>query len=116
MCLNLGKRVRSFIVAVERVCDQLMNILLGIGGEVSWQPSGPTGLLTVYILVGSIPQNSSKTLLCVSTDGETEPCPKAALNCFFLVSNPLPSLFNNCLSLPSGTQGRSWRLSEGCFL
>ena len=44
MCLNLGKRVRSFIVAVETVCDQLVNILLGVGGEVSWQPSGPTGL------------------------------------------------------------------------
>ena len=33
-----------------------------------------------------------------------------------LVSHPLPSLINNSLNLPIGTQGRSWRLKEGCFL
>ena len=29
---------------------------------------------------------------------------------------PLPPLINNCLNLPIGTQGRSWRLNEGCLL
>ena len=56
--------------------------------------------------------------MCVSVDGEPVPCPKAALFflltvCFSLVSHPLPSLMNNCLNLPIGTQGRSWRLNEG---
>ena len=35
---------------------------------------------------------------------------------FSLVPHLLPSLINNCFSLPLGTQGRSWRLNEGCFL
>ena len=35
---------------------------------------------------------------------------------FSLVSHPLSSLINDCLSLPSATQGRSWRLREGYFL
>lgn len=61
-------------------------------------------------------QNSSKTLLCVSTDGEIRPCPKAALDCFSMISHPLPSLINNRLNLPIGPQERSWRLNEGCFL
>ena len=39
-------------------------------------------------------QTSSKTLLCISLDGETAPCPKAALDRLFLpglVSPPFPS-------------------------
>ena len=59
---------------------------------------------------------SCKTLLCASFDGEPGLCPKAALDCFSLVSHPLPSLINNCLNLPTETQGRSWRLNEGSFL
>ena len=55
-------------------------------------------------------QNSSNILLCVSIDGETGPWPKAALDCFPLVSHPLPSY------LPIGTPGRSRRLNEGYFL
>ena len=43
-------------------------------------------------------ENISKILLCVSTDGEAGPCPKAALNCFSLVSHPLPSLINHSLT------------------
>ena len=35
--------------------------------------------------------------------------------CFSLVSHHLPSLINNCLNLPIGTQGRSRRLNESCF-
>ena len=61
-------------------------------------------------------QNSSKVLLCVSVNGATGLCPKAALDCFSLVSHPLPSLTNNCLNLPIGTQERSWRLNGGYFL
>ena len=33
-----------------------------------------------------------------------------------LVSQFLPSLINNPLNLATVAQGRSWRLSEGCFL
>ena len=54
-------------------------------------------------------QNSSKTL-------SVGPCPRAALVCFSLVLHPFLSLINKCLNLPTGTQGRSWRLKEGCFL
>ena len=43
-------------------------------------------------------ENISKILLCVSADGEAGPCPKAALNCFSLVSHPLPSLINHSLT------------------
>ena len=35
---------------------------------------------------------------------------------FSLVSHPLSSLINDSLSLPSATQGRSWKLREGYFL
>ena len=85
----------------------------------------------VYLLVGSLPSLifnfshlegvsvsaiSSKFLLCVSIDEEAQPCPKAALDYFSLVLHPLPSLINNCLNLPTGPQGRSWKLNEGYFL
>lgn len=57
----------------------------------------------VYLFVGSMPsliinfshlrefqflKNSSKILLCVFTDGESEPCPKAALD--FIAGLALP--------------------------
>ena len=51
-------------------------------------------------------QSNSKILLYVSIDGETGPFPNTALDCFSLVSHPLPSLVNNCLNLPTGTQGK----------
>ena len=64
----------------------------------------------------SVPVNSSKILLYLSVDRETGPCPKTSLDCLPLVSHPLPSLINNCLNLPFGTQGRSRRQTESCFL
>ena len=85
----------------------------------------------VYLFVGSMPsliinfshlrefqflQNSSEILFCVFIDGESGPCPKAALDSLSLVLHPLPSLINSCLPQPTGTQGSSWKLSEGCFL
>ena len=85
----------------------------------------------VYMLVGTITSlivNFSdlervsvsvkwlKDIVVCFPDGETGPCPKAALDCFCLVSHLLPSLINNCLSLPIGTQGSLWRLNESCFL
>lgn len=85
----------------------------------------------VYLFVGSIAsviinfshlrefqflQNNSKILLCVFIDGESGPCPKSALDAFSLFLHPLPSLINSCLPQPTGTQGSSWKLSEGCFL
>ena len=54
--------------------------------------------------------------LYISVDGETGPCPKAAFDCFSLISHPLPSLINNYLNLPTGTQRRSWRLNESYCL
>ena len=53
-------------------------------------------------------QNGSEISLCVSVDGETEPCPKAALDCLFLPGLASPPFPNNCLNLPIGTQGKSW--------
>ena len=57
-----------------------------------------------------------KDIVVCFCDGETGPCPKAALDCFCLVWHLLPSLVNNCLSLLIGTQGSLWRLNESCFL
>ena len=58
---------------------------------------------------------SLKTLLCVSLEVEPGPCPKAALlflGCPSLVFASFPSGISNCLNLPFGTQGRSWRLES----
>ena len=61
-------------------------------------------------------QNSSKILLCASLDVETGLCSKAALDCFSLVSNPLPSLVKSLFNPSIRTQEMSWKLNEGCFL
>ena len=58
-------------------------------------------------------------VVCIPCWG-IRPCSKVAPvvppDCFSLVSHPFPSLINNCLNLPIGTQGRSWRLNEAYFL
>ena len=100
-----------------------------VGGEVSenqhHQPSG-SNWSRVHVLVGSMLltsptwwgfqylQNSSKILLRISHEGEPGPYPKAALSFLdcSLSLHPLPSLISNCLNLPFGTQGRSWRLES----
>ena len=70
----------------------------------------------------SLPGSSCRTAprYCyVSLEGERGPHPKAALqflDCFSLVSASPPSLYSNCLNLPTGTQGRSWRLKEAYLL
>ena len=55
----------------------------------------------------------SRTWLSYWTEIAPGPCPKAAL-CFLanppVSLRPLPSLISNCLNLPFGNQGRSWRL------
>ena len=73
-----------------------------VGGSEHYQPFG-SSWSGVYVLVGSIQltsptwwgiqalQNSSKILLCVSLEGEPEPCPKAAL--LFLDYSSLVSPF-----------------------
>ena len=61
-------------------------------------------------------QNSSKILLCLSLDGGTGLCPKAALGGFSLASHPLPSLINSLFNPCTGTQEMPWKLNEGCFL
>ena len=43
-------------------------------------------------------------------------CTIVSLDCSSLISHPLPSLINNCLNLPIGTQGMSWKLNEAHFL
>ena len=77
-----------------------MDSLLWISGKVSrsqhHQPSVPTGL-RFYMLVSSILSltvkfshlEEAKISLCISTYGETGPCPKATLDCFSLVSQSL---------------------------
>ena len=107
-----------------------------VGGEVSGsqhhQPSGSNLLSGVYGLVGSTqltpptwwgsqyPQNRSKVLLCICLEAEPGPCPKAALLLLLTVPplspHPLPFMFSNCLNPPFGSQGKSWRLNEICFL
>ena len=64
----------------------------------------------------SLSTNGSKILLCESVDKDQGPCPKAALDCFSLVFHVPPSLIYNCLNLPFGSQGGSWRLNKGCSL
>ena len=65
-------------------------------------------------------QKSSNILLCVSLEGEPGPCPKAAR--FFSLTipplslHPLLSMISNCLNLPFGIQGRSWKLNEAYFI
>ena len=107
-----------------------MDLLLGLVRQVA-SSTFRSKWSGVYMLMGSTPrlivnsptwrgfqylQNSSKILLCVPIRGERAPCPNATLDCFSLVSNPLPSLINKCLNLPIGTQQRAWGLNEGCLL
>ena len=85
----------------------------------------------VYMLVGSIPllivnfsylegvSVSSKQLrdIVVCINGDQDLAPRLLLTvCFSWVSYPLLSLVKNGLDLPIGTQGRSRRANEGCFL
>jgi len=77
-------------------------------------PSNPTD----YSLPGSS-RRTAPRYCYVSLEGERGPRPKAVLqflDCFSLVSASPPSLVSNCLNLPTGTQGRSWRLKEACLL
>ena len=46
--------------------------------------------------------------------GKQDLATRLHLPVFSLILHPLPSLINNCLNLPTGTQGRSWKLKEGC--
>ena len=62
-------------------------------------------------------------LLCVILEGKPGPSPKTVVlllldySSFVFASPPFPpSHISNCLNLPVGTQGRSWRLNEAHFL
>lgn len=59
-------------------------------------------------------QNSSKILYLLMRAGLPQGC---SFDCFSPVLYPscLKSLINHYLNLPIRTQGRSWRLNEGCF-
>ena len=60
-------------------------------------------------------QNSSKILLFISFDGET--CPKAAIDCLFLLGLTSPPFPNQqLLESATGTQERSQRLNKCCSL
>ena len=127
----LGKE-RSFIVIVWRGSDQLVDLLLMgwcWGKSESASSAFRCNCSGVYILGGGIPswtspkwrgfqylQNRSKILLCVSLDVESGLCSKAALDCFSLVSHPLPSLVKSLFNPSIRTQEMSWKLNEGCFL
>ena len=77
-------------------------------------------VVNIFHLVGVVVlQKSSKILICISLEEDPGPCSKAALLFFDYSSlslHPLPSSISNCLNLPFGTQGRSWRLNEAYFL
>ena len=72
-----------------------------------------------HLAGGSVSAKQLKILLCVSLEGEPEPCPKLHRCCLtapLFSPHPLPFLISNCLNLPFGTQGRSWSLHETYFL
>ena len=85
----------------------------GLRAVGSMQLTSPTWRGFQYL------QNSSKTLRVYPLRGDRQPAPRLHY-CFLtappLSLHPLPSLISNCLNLPVGTQGRSWRLNEAYFL
>ena len=108
-----GREWESFIIIVQRGSLHghssdgwaVRQVGISINLRSSW--SG------ICLFVGSIPsliinlshlrefqflQNNSKILLCVFIDGESGPCPKAALDCLSLVLHPLAWLTAACLS------------------
>ena len=128
------ERLRSFIVIVQRGSDWLSRIFFWWGGgevrSLHHQPSGPTGLGSTSLWAAyhckllTSPTWKSFNICKIAQRycvyhlmGKQDPAPRLLLAvCFSLVSPPIPSLINNCLNLPIGTQGRSWKLNEGCFL
>ena len=104
---DLEEGVRCFIVMVQRGgCDQLRDSSDWL--EVKQMGVNVFNLSGVFVLLGSMqltsptwlgfqyPQNSSKILFCVSLEGESGPCPKAALlflhsSSFVSASPPFPN-------------------------
>ena len=136
VCLNMEATVRSFMVMVQRGCDQLADTLLIGWWWGKWESASSTfwfppiwglpawGQHTIDFshLVG-LSVSAEQLRYCytgISLNGERGPCPEAAF--LFLLTVPplspqtLPSLISNCLNLLTGTQGRSWRLNEAYFL
>ena len=106
LCVPTWGVVRSFIVMVQRRCNQHVDILLigwwwgkrGSTSSTSWfQPIW--GLLVcrqhtvnfLHLLGVSVSANSSEIFLCVSLEWESGPCPKTAL--LFLDFSSLVSAF-----------------------
>ena len=78
-------------------------------------------VVNIFPLVGVLVlQKSLKILRCICLEGEQGFCLASLRYCFLtcpaLSPHPLPSLISSCLNLPFGTQERSWRLKEACFL
>ena len=128
---NLGKVVRSFTVIVHRGCDVLWTFFWWVGSEESASSAFRSSWPEVYMLEGSLPsflltspnwsgfwdrQNSSKTLLHVSVDGERGTCPEAALWLFLpgFTSPPFPD--DRLLESAQWNSGKLGRLNEGCSL
>ena len=55
MCPHLGRIVRSFIVIVQRGCDQSMDILLMSWWLSKWESAVRSNWSGVFMLVGSMP-------------------------------------------------------------
>ena len=135
VCPDLEGLVRSFIAMVQSGRHQLVDILLigwwwGKGGSASstfgFQPvwclraggqhtvnfSPPDGGFSVC-------KTAQRYCYVYPLRGNQDPVPRLHY-CFLTVPplshHPLPSLISNCLNLPVGTQGRSWRLHEAYFL
>ena len=80
-------------------------------------------VVNTFLLVGVLVLLKSSKILLLLCDipwGGTGTLQGRPHYCFLPVAplslHPLPSLISNCLNLPVGTQGSSWRLNEACFL
>ena len=87
----------------------------------------PTGHLTnnnndkiLHLMGFLVLHKRSNILLCISLGEDLELCPKVALlfpNCSPPLSlDHILCLISNCMNLPFGAQGSSWRLNEAYFL
>ena len=125
-----GREWESFIIIVQRGSLHghssdgwaVRQVGISINLRSSW--SG------VCLFVGSIPsliinlshlrefqflQNNSKDIVvCVHWWG-VRTLPQGS-SWLFIPGLAPPPLINSCLPQPTGTQGSSWKLSEGCFL
>ena len=130
MCAQSLSRVQFFVAPWTVACQTPLSI--GFSRQEYWsrypfpspghlpypgiKPRSPT--LQADYLPSEPSGKPRKVQRCCSVYplmGKQDLTPRLLLT-FSLVLHPLPSLIKNCWNLPIGTQRRSWRLNEGCFL